>query len=94
MSDAMRPFDVVLTPTTPAAAPRDLTTTGPPMFQTPFTFGGFPAITVPSGFDADGIPLGAQLAAAHWQETRLLSAAAWVEAALGEDVRGLPPSLS
>lgn len=94
MSDAMRPFDVVLTPTTPAAAPRDLTTTGPPMFQTPFTFGGFPAITVPAGFDADGIPLGAQLAAAHWQETRLLSAAAWVEATLGEDARGLPPSLS
>ena len=94
LSDAMRPFDVVLTPTTPAAAPRDLTTTGPPMFQTPFTFGGFPAITIPSGLDADGIPLGAQLAAAHWRDARLLSVAAWAEEALGEDARALPHSLS
>ena len=91
LSAAMRPFDVVLTPTTPAAAPRDLTTTGPPMFQTPFTFGGFPAITIPSGLDADGIPLGAQFAANHWRDARLLSVASWAEATLGEDARAQPP---
>ena len=90
LSHAMRPFDVVLTPTTPAAAPRDLTNTGNPMFQTPFTFGGFPAITIPSGLDADGIPLGAQFASAHWQDARLLSVAAWAEEALGEEARGQP----
>ena len=90
LSAAMRPFDVVLTPTTPAAAPRDLTSTGNPMFQTPFTFGGFPAITIPSGLDADGIPLGAQFASAHWQDARLLSVAAWAEEALGEEARGQP----
>ena len=90
LSAAMRPFDVVLTPTTIAAAPRDLTSTGNPMFQTPFTFGGFPAITIPSGLDADGIPLGAQLAAAHWRDARLLSVAAWAEEALGDGARGQP----
>ena len=50
VSDAIRPFDVALTPTTPGAAPRDLTSTGNPMFKTPFSIGGFPAITLPSGF--------------------------------------------
>ena len=76
---SMRSFDVVLTPSTPTAAPRDLTSTGDPMFQTPFTFGGFPAITIPSGFDGLGMPLGIQLAAPYWHEEMLLSVAAWCE---------------
>ena len=32
MGEAMRPFDVVMTPATPTAAPRDLSSTGDPMF--------------------------------------------------------------
>ena len=79
MALAMQPFDVFLTPTTPTAAPRDLSTTGDPMFQTPYTFGGFPAITIPSGFDEDSMPLGIQFAAPHWEDERLLSVAAWAE---------------
>ncbi len=79
LSRALADFDVLLTPTTPAAAPADLSGTGDPMFQTPFTFGGFPAITLPAGLDGDGMPLGVQLASRHWDEERLLRVAAWCE---------------
>ncbi len=79
LSSALADFDVLLTPTTPAAAPADLSGTGDPMFQTPFTFGGFPVITLPAGLDGDGMPLGVQLASRHWDEERLLRVAAWCE---------------
>ena len=83
VTEAMRPYDVVMTPSTPSAAPRDLSTTGDPMFQSPFTFGGFPTITLPSGFDSNSMPLGVQLGAPHWEEARLLSVAAWCERGSG-----------
>ena len=82
MGEAMRPFDVVMTPSTRTAAPRDLSTTGDPMFQSPFTFGGFPTISLPSGFDSVSMPLGVQLGTPHWEEERLLSVAAWCEGVL------------
>ncbi|MCE2459031.1 MAG: amidase [Dehalococcoidia bacterium] len=82
VTEAMRPFDVVMTPSTPSSAPRDLSTTGDPMFQSPFTFGGFPTITLPSGFDSNAMPLGVQLGTPHWEEAKLLSVAAWAEGIL------------
>ena len=82
VTEAMRSFDVVMTPSTPSGAPRDLSTTGDPMFQSPFTFGGFPTITLPSGFDSNAMPLGVQFGARHWEETKLLSVAAWAEGIL------------
>ena len=39
---------------TPSAAPRDLSTTGDPMFQSPFTFGGFPTITLARRLPTEG----------------------------------------
>ena len=88
---AMAGFDALLTPTTASPAPRDLSTTGDPMFQSPWTACGFPAITLPSGLSASGLPLGVQLVAAPFAEEGLLSAARWCEAAL--DVRLAPPGI-
>ena len=84
--------DVLLTPATPAPAPRDLTTTGDAAFQAPWTSAGLPTITIPSGLAGDGLPLGIQLAAPPWAEGRLLAVAGWCEAALGVDLR--PPEFS
>ncbi|KFM27663.1 Glutamyl-tRNA(Gln) amidotransferase subunit A [Auxenochlorella protothecoides] len=90
--------DLVLTPTTPAAAPRckpgalaagetDLATTlGLMRFITPANFLGFPALTLPVGVDAAGLPLGLQLMAPPWHEAGLLHAGAVLEAALGGGV--------
>ena len=79
MEDAARRFDVLLTPSTPAPAPKDLNTTGDPVFQTPWTSCGLPALTLPSGLSASGLPLGIQLASAPFAEGKLLAAARWCE---------------
>ena len=89
VEEAISEFDVFLTPTTPSAAPRDLTTTGDPVFQVPWTNAGFPAISLPSGLSASGLPLGVQIIAAPFAEARLLKVAAWCERVL--DVRLTPP---
>ena len=76
-------FDALLTPSTPTPAPRDLTTTGDASFQAPWTTAGLPAITIPSGLSASGLPFGIQLVAAPFAEAGLLSTAAWCEDVLG-----------
>ena len=63
MLKAIEPFDVIMTPSTTSPAPKDLSTTGDPRFQIPWTSCGFPAITLPSGLSRSGLPLGIQLAA-------------------------------
>ena len=77
--------DILIGPSTPAQAPRVAQgTTGPPLFQGPWTAAGLPAISIPSGFDASGLPLGVQMAAPWFQEKRLIDAARWCEMVLEE----------
>ena len=92
MEAAIEGFDLILTPTTTSAAPRDLTTTGDPKFQSPWTTCGFPTITIPSGLSESGLPLGIQLAAAPFAEETLMAAGRWCEQAL--DVTLAPPSVA
>ena len=74
--------DVLLMPTASGPAPRDLTATGDTRFQSPWSFTGFPSISIPVGLAGNGLPLGAQMASAPFQEARLLAAAHWAEQAL------------
>lgn len=83
---ALDGVDALLTPTASGPAPRDRSQTGDTRFQSIWSFTGFPSISLPIGLSADGLPLGAQLASAPFQEARLLRAAAWVERALGVDL--------
>ncbi|MFO7625151.1 MAG: amidase [Anaerolineales bacterium] len=81
-------YDILLTPTTPIAAPetgadaveraRLLT-----RFTAPFNLTGLPAISLPCGFTAQGLPIGMQLVARPWDEARLLQAAYAYEQATG-----------
>ena len=92
MEELARDWDLLLTPTTPTPAPRDLSATGDPVFQSPWTSCGLPTITIPSGIGAStGLPLGTQLAAPPFEEARLLAGAKWCEASL--DLRLFPPDL-
>ena len=45
----------------------------------PFNLSGHPAISVPAGFTADGLPVGLQLIAPWFGEQRLLNVAAALE---------------
>ncbi len=75
--------DAVLTPATPAPAPKDRNTTGDASFQVPWTTSGLPTITLPSGLSEDGMPLAVQLGALPFEEGKLLGAAKWCETTLG-----------
>lgn len=83
-SAAFDGVDGVLTPGAPGPAPAGLEFTGDPVMGVPWSFLGFPAITIPSGFSAGGLPLGLQIGAspAGDGEPRLLDAARWCESAL------------
>jgi aspartyl-tRNA(Asn)/glutamyl-tRNA(Gln) amidotransferase subunit A len=71
--------DAILTPTTPAPAPRNMSITGDPSYLIPFSYAGLPAISLPSGVTNWGLPLGVQLAGRRGGDGSLLATAAWCE---------------
>lgn len=79
-------FDVLLTAATPTPAPEDLTTTGDPVFQAPWTTAGLPVLNLPTGLSQSGLPLGIQLIGQGWDEEALLRAGMWVERTLGANL--------
>jgi aspartyl-tRNA(Asn)/glutamyl-tRNA(Gln) amidotransferase subunit A len=70
--------DVLSTPTMPYGAP-ELGTPATTVFTSPFNALGWPAISVPSGFTQDRLPLATQLAGRPWDEMTVLCAAAAIE---------------
>ena len=80
---------MLLTPSTPTPPQADVTNTGNPLFQGPWTSCGLPTISIPSGLAASGLPLGIQLVAAPFSEALLLAAARWCESVL--NVKLFPP---
>ncbi len=95
LSAALERYDLLLTPTLPITAPRLLE--GPASFAeiaartsaalcfntAPLNLSGHPALSVPSGADADGLPTAVQLVGAHWGERQAFRAAFVLERALG-----------
>jgi len=86
--------DAIATPTTAMVAPRhpldalpdgesDITkTTAIMRFAQPSNLLGIPGVSVPAGYDDDGIPIGFQLMGRAWEEALLLRLAAVVEASV------------
>jgi Asp-tRNA(Asn)/Glu-tRNA(Gln) amidotransferase A subunit family amidase len=82
--------DALILPTAVDVAP-GRETTGDPSLQAPFSLTGFPSLSLPSGvLEPEGLPLAVQLAALPWQESKLLSVAAWCESQL--DPMPAPPA--
>ncbi|PKB71172.1 MAG: hypothetical protein BZY87_06795 [SAR202 cluster bacterium Io17-Chloro-G6] len=92
MVQMVEQVDVVITPATPAPAPKDRNTTGDASFQVPWTTSGLPTVTLPSALSEDGMPLALQLGGLPFEEGRLLGVAKWCEAVLG--VQLSPPNYS
>lgn len=82
MLDHFDRVDLIITPTTSEGAPPIAgsemieTTARLTRFTYPWSLAGLPAISVPCGFDAAGMPIGMQLVAAPWRDDLLLAAAA------------------
>lgn len=55
--------------------------------MSPFNLVGLPALTVPCGFDRQGLPIGLQLAGRAWEEGTLLRAAHAYQQATGWHTR-------
>jgi aspartyl-tRNA(Asn)/glutamyl-tRNA(Gln) amidotransferase subunit A len=71
--------DALLAPTAPAPAPAGLSSTGDGSLCAPWSYAGVPAITLPSGLGAAGLPEAVQLVAAAGQEALLFDVAQWCE---------------
>lgn len=78
---------IYASPSSPSPAPADLTTTGSPAFNSPWSYCGFSAVTIPSGLAENGMPTGLQLIAHPANPYANLPAAVWCE----ETLETIPP---
>ena len=76
-------IDLWVCPTAPGSAPQGINSTGSPLMNLPWTHAGMPAISLPAGRTANGIPLGLQCVGAFMTDEYLLK---WT-ALLAEIVR-------
>jgi aspartyl-tRNA(Asn)/glutamyl-tRNA(Gln) amidotransferase subunit A len=74
LSQLLDGVTALATPTTATAAPKGQAQTGDWSFNLPFSASGHPSMTLPSGVDRSGLPVGLQLVAAHGREDRLFAA--------------------
>ncbi len=65
-------IDLWVSPSTIAAAPKGLESTGDPIMNLPWTQAGLPAISLPAGKDQDGLPLGLQVVGNWYKDESLL----------------------
>ena len=92
--DAFETCDVILTPTAPSGAFAIGDKMDDPIamylndvFTVPINLAGLPAISVPAGLDARGLPLGLQLIGRAFDEDTLFRAAQAIETAAGFTAR-------
>ena len=87
--DFLKRYDLLLMPTTPVCAPpidgpdaveqaRLLT-----RYTSPFNLTGLPALSLPCGFNIEGLPIGLQMISRPWDEAGLLRAAYAYEQSAG-----------
>ena len=86
--------DAILAPTTPSAAfpidsSKEVSKSDPvkmylnDVFTIPANLAGLPAMSVPAGFDKDGLPLGLQIMANHFDEQTMFDVALALEEEIG-----------
>jgi Asp-tRNA(Asn)/Glu-tRNA(Gln) amidotransferase A subunit family amidase len=69
-------IDLWVCPSAVGPAPEGIATTGDTIMNLPWTHAGMPAITLPAGKAANGLPLGLQVIAPAMADEQLL---AWAE---------------
>jgi Asp-tRNA(Asn)/Glu-tRNA(Gln) amidotransferase A subunit family amidase len=82
LDDLFDDVDVLLTPSAAGEAPEGFTSTGNPAFNSIWTLGWVPCVTLPADTARNGLPLGVQLVGQRFADEKLLDAAAWVAATL------------
>lgn len=77
--EALSGVDAAVLPAAPTTAPKGLASTGSPVFCVPWSISGFPAITIPSGLDEQGLPLALLIGSGPMDEEKLFTVAARCE---------------
>jgi Asp-tRNA(Asn)/Glu-tRNA(Gln) amidotransferase A subunit family amidase len=68
-------IDMWVCPSAPGPAPKGIASTGSPLMNLPWTHAGMPAVSLPAGHTANGLPLGLQCVGAFTADESLLN---WV----------------
>ena len=77
----LKEYDALVLSATTTTAPTG-ETTGNPAFNSPWSFCGFPTLSVPCGLANDGLPVSLQFVGRPFAEAELLSVAGWSERAV------------
>jgi Asp-tRNA(Asn)/Glu-tRNA(Gln) amidotransferase A subunit family amidase len=77
-------IDLWVCPSAPGPAPQGITSTGSPLMNLPWTHAGMPAISLPAGHAANGLPLGLQCVGAFMTDEHLLKWAAHLAEVVNE----------
>jgi Asp-tRNA(Asn)/Glu-tRNA(Gln) amidotransferase A subunit family amidase len=75
-------IDVWIAPAAPGPAPKGLGSTGDPIMNLPWTQSGLPAVNLPSGKAASGLPFGLQVIGRWYEDEKLLDWTADLEIVL------------
>jgi aspartyl-tRNA(Asn)/glutamyl-tRNA(Gln) amidotransferase subunit A len=87
--EAMAEYDAILMATAPGPPPKSPTSSGDWSLLTPWSHLGQPAISIPAGLSAEGLPLGLQFVGPTLSDEKLLGVGAWCQDVLG--LLPLPP---
>ena len=87
MDEFLKAVDALTTPAALNAA-SDLSTTGDPVFNSPWSLLGTPTVSFPIGLSADGLPLAVQLVGRARFDSHLLRTAQWCETVIRSANRG------
>jgi amidase len=82
LSEMLRDYDFLLTPSAPGEAPHGVKSTGNSIFNRCWTLLGVPCVTVPAYQGPHGLPIGVQVVGDHGSDVRTLQWAHWVHRAL------------
>ncbi len=72
-------IDLWISPAAQGPAPRGLDFTGDPIMNLPWTYSGLPVISLPAGFNEEGLPMGLQITARWYHDEVLLSCSTGIE---------------
>ena len=86
LSLAMSAPQLWVMPSTTTTAP-DTSTTGDSRFNSPWSYAGVPAITLPCGLSNEGLSVGLQIVGPRGADEDVLEAAAWIEERIGFTAR-------
>jgi Asp-tRNA(Asn)/Glu-tRNA(Gln) amidotransferase A subunit family amidase len=79
--------DLWISPAAVGPAPAGLESTGDPVMNLPWTHAGVPTVSIPSGANELGLPLGLQVAGRWYKDEEMLAGSTQIEAILSSQTR-------